>query len=176
MLWQDHNLKCCLQTAETTLLFQAIPQGIQTFLLRGSFTLQGTSGSHINHPVMDGHPMPGSCVPPLLIEQQHLILPGYWRLIYTIQLQSKLWFFTVKDSSIWRVCTETIKDQNAAQKSSPKIRGLPDYCVLAPQLSAPQKIIKWSSSKEKKERKKAKKPVWQSWCCSLKNTWLYLNT
>lgn len=114
------------------------------------FTPQGSSGPRINHPVMDGHPMPGSCAPPVLIELQHLILPGYWRLIYMIQLQSKLWFFTVKDSSIWRVCTETIKDQNRAQKNSPQIRGLADYSVLAPQLSAPRRIIKWSSSKEKK--------------------------
>lgn len=103
---------------------------------------------------MDGHPKPGSCAPAVLIELQHLILPRSWRLIHMIQLQSKLWFFTVKDSSIWCVCTETIKDQNGAQENSPQIRRLADYCVLAP-----HKIIKRSphlKTKKLKEENKQK--------------------
>jgi len=48
-----------------------------SLLTLGSFTLQGTSGSSINHFVMDRHPIPGSFVPPLLIELQHLILIAY---------------------------------------------------------------------------------------------------
>lgn len=134
------------------LTFQAMQERIQAFLPGQSFTLRGSPGSSINHPVMDRHPVPGSFLPPLLIELQHLILIEYWRLIYMIQIQSEQWFFSVKDFSIWHVCTETIKDQNGAQKSSPQIRGFADYfCVFAPQLSAPYKMIKWSLAKKKKK-------------------------
>lgn len=77
-----------------------------SLLIWGSFTLQGSSGCSINHTMMDRHPIPGSFVPPLLIELQHLILIEYWRLIYMIQVQSKQWFFSVKDSSSWHACTE----------------------------------------------------------------------
>lgn len=143
----------------------------------GSLTLPGTSGSSINHLVMDRHPIPRSFLPPLLIELQQLILIEHWRLIYMIQVQSEQWFFSVKDSSTWHSCAETMKDWSGEQESRPQVRWLAS-CVLS-QNSAPRKMSKWSLAKGRggKERGKKRKSVihylcayWRAcgfiWACS----------
>lgn len=107
---------------------------------------------------MDRRPAPGSFVSPPLIELQHLIPTEGWRLIYMIQVQSQQRFFNVKDSYIWHVRTESTKDQNGAQENNPQIRGFAVYCcVLAQQLCAPYKMVKWSLAKEKKKGREKKK-------------------
>lgn len=135
-------------------------------LIWGSFTLQGSSGCSINHTMMDRHPIPGSFVPPLLIELQHLILIEYWRLIYMIQVQSKQWFFSVKDSSSWHACTEIRgSEQRTGKQPSKRISQL-FLCIRT--------TLHHKCCSDPLLRKK--KPVVQPPCYLLKNTQLYLHT